>query len=542
MTTPRSGSAITPRAADPGSARMAGRMVSEDPRAAQAGTLPTWADVLRVAGVGLAFGAICALLLPTRVDSDLWGHLRFGLDMLHGIGPDRADPYSYLNSGVHWINHETLAELALAAAFRVGRGAGLVALKALVVLALLGMFYRRLRAAGLRAGWIAAVVIPAAVLLLPRVTTVRPQLFSTLLFAVTLDVLLRAEAGRTRTLWALPPLMALWINTHGAVLAGLGVVLVWAAAHALSERRVEPRIAFALLASVLALVVNPYGTTLPLFLVRTATVPRPDVAEWAPLRLASSQGIAYLLLLGLVAAGIARTPGGWRRPRSIALATVAVMPLTAVRHTDLFAVAAVLLGGDALAAILPQRTRSGRVPHRLWPVTVAAAGLLGAAFAWATTPELGCVRIDEKSGAFPVRALATLNAAGVRANMAVPIAWGEYVIWRAGPRIRVSIDGRRETVYPDSLRNSAFRLMRGEGNWDQLVRDPRTDLVLASVGSPAYNLMRLRADWTLAYSDDTATVFARVGSALLRAIGDARPPDVSTDGAGLCLEAAAGAE
>ena len=29
--------------------------------------------------------------------------------------------------------------------------------------------------------------------------------------------------------------------------------------------------------------------------------------------------------------------------------------------------------------------------------------------------------------------------------------WGEYAIWHFGPRLKVSIDGRRETVYSDSV-------------------------------------------------------------------------------------------
>ena len=31
--------------------------------------------------------------------------------------------------------------------------------------------------------------------------------------------------------------------------------------------------------------------------------------------------------------------------------------------------------------------------------------------------------------------------------MTVDFDWGEYVIWHLGPQVRVSVDGRRETVY-----------------------------------------------------------------------------------------------
>ncbi len=46
-----------------------------------------------------------------------------------------------------------------------------------------------------------------------------------------------------------------------------------------------------------------------------------------------------------------------------------------------------------------------------------------------------------------MRAVALLKQSGAGGNMAVPFDWGEYVLWHLGPAIKVSIDGRRETLY-----------------------------------------------------------------------------------------------
>ena len=37
---------------------------------------------------------------------------------------------------------------------------------------------------------------------------------------------------------------------------------------------------------------------------------------------------------------------------------------------------------------------------------------------------------------------------GLSGNLWTSFDWGEYAIWHFGPVLRVSIDGRRETVYP----------------------------------------------------------------------------------------------
>ncbi len=40
---------------------------------------------------------------------------------------------------------------------------------------------------------------------------------------------------------------------------------------------------------------------------------------------------------------------------------------------------------------------------------------------------------------------------GRESRGSVNIKWSEYVIWHLNPGIKVSIDGRRETVYPDTI-------------------------------------------------------------------------------------------
>lgn len=493
--------------------------------------------ILGAALAGLALGVLLALLLPAAVDSDLWGHLRFGLDLLAGGGgPDRPDPYSYLTGGSRWINHETLAELASALAFRAAGGAGLVALKFAIVLGLFALFIRRLGRAGMGLGRSALLLAPATVLLLPRLGTVRPQLFSDALFAATLVVLLRAEDGHRRGLWLLAPIMALWVNTHGAVLLGIGLVVLWAGARALRERRLEPGVLAPIALAAAALCLSPYGLHLPGFLLRTATVPRPDVLEWQPVQLASPQGAAYLLLLGAALAGWALSRRERRLEQAAVFASVALLPLMATRHTDLFAIGAVLLAGehiaDVAARLFPRRTAAA-APRG---VTAGIALLAAAAPLVGTGANAGCMRIEADRSAFPVRAVGTLVRSGATANVAVPAAWGEYMIWAAGPRLRVSFDGRRETVYSDSVRELTFRLMTGEGDWSALVRDARTELVLARVGSPGFNLLRLEPGWSLVYADATAAIFARAGSALAARIRATTPPELPADGAGLCLD------
>jgi hypothetical protein len=122
---------------------------------------------------------------------------------------------------------------------------------------------------------------------------------------------------------------------------------------------------------------------------------------------------------------------------------------------------------------------------------------------------LTTIRVDET---FPVAAVAKLKAGGASGNMVVPFDWGEYVIWHLGPRVKVSIDGRRETVYPDAVREADLRFRFGWKGWDKALEPADWALVMRQ--SPADRLMRSKTGWTLVYEDAVAAVFAREGKGL----------------------------
>src|SRR3954468_815558 len=65
-------------------------------------------------------------------DNSMYAHLRTGIDMVHGHGIPRADPYSYTAHGKPWVVQSWLAEWTYGWAHRIG-GLGLVALEQAVL-------------------------------------------------------------------------------------------------------------------------------------------------------------------------------------------------------------------------------------------------------------------------------------------------------------------------------------------------------------------------------------------------------------------------
>ena len=507
------------------------------------------ADDLVSAGLILGLGIFW--FSYTIADPDLWGHVRFGVDILRTGSIVQVDTYSYRTAGQTWINHEWLSEVIFAILYNLWGPAGLIALKVTVSVLIYGPGYVYLRRRGLGPFSTVLLLVVIAFPFRMGLGTIRPQIFTYLLFFLQLLVLERANEGRLFWLWALPILFMAWVNLHGGVLAGIGVLGLWIVVKFINRLRYGTgppaeslgdlvHIALVAVACGLALLINPYRAALLEFLLRTATVSRPEITEWSPLGLMSLPGQFYLALCVIGICGVIYSTRR-RKPEAIVIFCVtAVLPLYSQRHYPLFALALVVLPGDHIADVWK---RSPLVEtHQSWKMrSLAAIGFfLAVAMALYSLPQLGCIRVQPYYFAFPVRAVAFLRESGVRGNMAVPFDWGEYVLWHLGPGVKVSIDGRRETVYSDEAYRESRDFERGTGVWDALLKSATTDLVLLPIASPPANLLTGKNGWVPLYHDSFCLLLAREGHPSIIQLVRNPVPTLPDNGNALCFPAPSG--
>jgi hypothetical protein len=461
--------------------------------------------------------AFSIMLARTVTDPDLWGHLRFGLDMLESGGISSVDPYSYLTAGHAWINHEWLAEVTFGLAWTAGRSGGLIVLKMIVGGATLLILYAHLLSMRIHAMRAAILLLFFSLGLLPFLQAARPQMFTFLFFALLSIIIYRAEQGDYRWLWAVPLIIALWANMHGGFLAGIGLIGIWAVLHLVHNWRAWRRLVPPLLIVLLAINLNPYGVRLPIFLLRTATVPRPFIQDWQPVTLASPEGVVWLLATAVWVMGVALSARP-RNPRLIGLSgLMALLPWLAIRNLPLYSIAALIFTSEHIASAWDAAAPTGsRQP--IFRTAAAALPLLLSVLLVGLGWLMDFRQILDRDPETPVAAVALLKQSGTSGNLAVDFDWGEYAIWHLGPRIKVSIDGRRETVYTDEVYDQNVSFMLGIGEWDALLEQYPTDMALVKKSRAVYNLLRLDPNWVLAYSDEYSALFARKGSALLQTL------------------------
>lgn len=425
--------------------------------------VPAWLRDPLVPLRAILLVVLAASSSETWSDADLWGHVRFGDLMLASGAIPRADPYSF-TSDRPWTNHEWLAEVILAGAYRAAGPAGLIALRLAVLGTVVALCWRALRPVR-HLALVHDVALAAIVLGVHGQTThVRPQLFSVLLFTVLL-VLLDAARHRVRALGMVPLVFLAWVNLHGGWIVGGAILFLWAAGECVERLRhgrpLWPPLA-AGAATLAATLVNPYGVALAGFLHQTVDFGRADIQEWQPVYALGPAFLAHwLFVLSFVGFVVWRSPRPLTARQVLLLTVLAAASFRLARVIGFFAVGSVLVllpQFDALAAAHAPVVRRAAVPAIAAVFWLVAAGVAIVGARQART-NLRCIVMRDRVPEAAVVSIARTR--GLQGRMLTWFDWGQYAIWHLYPALRVSYDGRRETVYSDRVIRLHDELYRG---------------------------------------------------------------------------------
>jgi len=497
------------------------------PRGVGAFLVPRLEDVLFVA-IFLLVVVLGPRLL--NVDGDLGRHLTIGEHILQTGRVPTTDIFSHTMSGEELTPHEWLAQVAFALAYRILGLDGVVLLCAIVLGLTLSWTHRTgVRRSGLGLATLMLALVAASASSLHWLA--RPHLFTLLLVVAWTDGLERSARGEELPWWRQPLIMLAWANLHGAFVIGFVVWLAYAADWA--WRRCKSgreqandahgrRLGLALALSLAATVVNPVGLRLwatsigyigNAYLVgHTAEYLSPnfhDVSTWPFLG---------MILLSPVLLALGRRQF---EPRSILLLIGWTgLGLYSVRHVPVYAVLAVPILAESLAAALPGSVagdpwlkREARLRGleagfrgRLWPAAAALAAAALLATGVRLTPAPGGNTFSSR--VFPVQAVdwALANPPGRRVFNYFP--WGGYLLFRGWPAATVFIDGQTDFYGEALTRQYETVITLGDG-WEQVLARYDVDWVILPPDSRLVRQLRQDPLWTEAFADGTAVILER---------------------------------
>ncbi|HSJ13165.1 MAG TPA: hypothetical protein VK939_02045, partial [Longimicrobiales bacterium] len=428
-------------------------------------------------------------------DGDLGRHITIGNHILDTGSIPTRDVFSFTRFGDELTPHEWLSQVAFAASHRALGSDGPVLLTALIIATAFLLVLRRTRLAGAR------VVLALSVSALAAATSAvhwltRPHVFTFLFLAAWLVALDRLRDEPRRGWWLLPLIMVVWVNAHGAFIAGFvtwalyGAGLAWDRYWDADAPAPAPGLArLFLLAGAASFVIsfaNPAGYGLwetsvgyvgNRYLVDiTAEYHSPNfhVTSFWP----------FAAMIGMLVLALALHRGRLRGEHALPAGAWLLMALYSGRNIPLFAIVAAPALGSALAGWLSAHaararlipawwsledrvaTTDGRARGALWPVAVlllAVGGYrAGASLSFDGRPN----GFDPQR--FPVAAVEWMEAERVGGNGFNYFTWGGYLLYRTWPERRVFIDGQTD-FYGEALTREYGTVIAAEDGWQEVL-------------------------------------------------------------------------
>ncbi len=474
-------------------------------------------ELARLAGLVALYSFLAVSFLRAFYisDPDIWWHLRTGDWILAHHSIPFTDPFSSYGMGKPWIAYSWLFDIITAGAFaRLGLVA--IVLYEIVVRVALSVALFHLVRGLLPHFWRSVALTAAGLWVMTEVIGPRPGMLTILFIILEFDILLSAgRTGRTKALWLLPPMFALWANWHIQFVYGLFVLGVFACEPLMNSLfGYAPREKFGLpakqtwlvlAASALATLLNPYGARIysPVFEYIGQTGAYDAISELRAMTFREPQHFAVLLLALGAALAI-----GWRRDARplwlIFLVVTSLLAFRSVREVWFLAIVsvAVIAGGwdreDGKACNLMTGKLRLAVAVCVVAVLTVSVRRYGVSNDWLEM---------QVAGGFPEGAARFVEQHHLPGPLLNDLSWGGFLIWRL-PQLPVAIDGRTNVHGDDRIREF-YNLWTGKPGWASDPELERANLVITPKVSAIAALLRTDSRFAVAYQDTQAVVFQR---------------------------------
>lgn len=456
---------------------------------------------------------------------DLWHHMKMGEYVLTHRHVPLDDLFSFASTRP-WVNPAWLSGVLFHWLWEAGGPAALIALKAGLAAAIVGVLWR----IALREGaspFIAALTAIGMVYSMRARLICRPLIFTTLFLSVAIYLLRDFAGGRRSRLWLMPVLCLVWANLHAGFFAAFVLLPLYLLETVRGREEPGKRmsgvkaIVVCGILCLIATLVSPFGLRA---LIHPFTLTSSShlglTAEWLPMSLkwqwfrpgsaAFMYDFAFFWIgLALLLVSTACTFRQLRISDGLTILVFTAMALSSRRHVDLFAVATFPILAKHLTLASPTLRR--RLTTK--PSVVAASYVLLAAsvvvvgFFLRFGDDNRHFGFGVRANSYPSKAADFVQANGIPGRMMNNWPWGSYLIWRLYPTTKVFADGRFE-VYDEEVFTDWRIMAEGRPGWEDVAA--RHDINFAVIGLSLKHAAAFQSDrWKLIYWDDVSVVFVR---------------------------------
>lgn len=410
----------------------------------------------------------------SMADPDYWGHIKFGQTIYEAKSIPKTDNFSYTASGLKWLNHEWFSEVIFWIFYKNFSDSGMIFLRLVVGFFFCFFLHQIVKSENLSGSVITYLLVLFTVM---PFWHFRPQIFTFLFFAILIYLF------KIKKLLFIPLLFLFWTNIHGGFPAGLVYFFVFVI---LSSEKIKPFLFF--IVSVIITFLNPYGFELwaGIFKAFFNPLTRDYIIDWQPPHFFDINFAGYWGLVSVFAYFTVIKIKKIRTAEIISPVLFLFLSFTSIRHIPIFAIVSAPLFGKYFSDL----------PSNIYSKAVLVIAVILTALAVSSNPK---TKLEVDKDAYPVEAVEYLKKINFSGNVFCEFDWGEYILFHLYPQVKVSLDGRYDTVYPvDFIKNSFEFLNSSKGELPE-----NTDAVLV------YSIRNIfiKPAWEKIYSDRTATLY-----------------------------------
>jgi len=459
-----------------------------------------------------------------NVDGDLGRHITLGNHIITSRSIPTRDVFSHTKLGDPLTPHEWLADVIFALAHRAAGLDGIVWITALIIGAAFWLVYKQsLDLSSMSLLALAGTILAAAAASLHWLS--RPHIFTILFTVIWITELEKLRIGIRKNWLIFPVIMLIWVNTHGAFIAG---ILIWAcyiAGLIIDQKFSWPEIKTYLwigLSSLLVSLINPDGFGIWKtgfgFLGNRYLVSH--TAEYLPPDFHQISTWPFLLLIVLSIGLLAISKRRMNASHALLLSGWTAMALYSARNIPLYAVIVapilVTVGADYLQAnkskgatdkFIDLQSRfmdiEKSLKSGLWSgIVVVAAGLLLMRGFTLDFQNKGNQFMDN---VFPVQAVDWIEENQLQGEGFNYFPWGGYLLYRTWPEMLVFIDGQTD-FYGEELTRKYEKVITLSPGWEDVLQKYQVSWVLMPTQSELIQHLQEIGDWNAVYQDQISTI------------------------------------
>ena len=470
-----------------------------------------WKTLLFYGTLFLLIFVICTNSL--HYDYDLWARLIAGMGVVDGGGVLKADFLSY--TPVHtWYDHEWGSGVIFYLFLKILGPYSLIILESILFF---GIFFVITKIIQLRTNEkpynIIFYIFPVMALAQNFNNPIRCHLFTFLLFSIYIYILELARRGKNKPLILIPPLIILWNNLHGGVLAGLGLLFIYTLGELLNRKPFKKYL-ITLLISIPMLIINPWGSDYIKFLLMAGTMKRPDVAEWwgifskvhifglIPFKLfmLAIIGIETVTLIKTKAESFTMWWNKLDKTKYLLLLITLYLAVTKVKLLPFFVITGTIFGYEDFYRLI------AKISLPEWKNRVLYAVLI---FMTLFSLAVKDISIPVNFYAYPVKEIEFVKINNIKGKLLINFGLGSYASYKLYPNNLIYMDGRYEEVYYEGMVPLLKKFYLVLPYWEEVLEKYPPDLMIIENDYPIFGVLKKSDTWAIIYEGKRFGVFVK---------------------------------